>query len=194
MGIVYSARTATDSDIYGYMSQADLWLDGRLKIAQPWMADVPWPEKRWSFSPLGYRPAPGADETGDRPDVFARLPMLLAAAKLVAGQCGLFVVIPLMGALSVFVTYRLGRRLGAPIAGLVAAWLMTTSPAALGVLMDPLSDVPAMAVWSLAFLCALGRGAGSRQALPGCWSRWHADPPKSRRPGGADRVVVFLAA
>ena len=158
MGLAYSARTATDSDIYGYMSQADLWLDGRLKIAQPWMADVPWPEKRWSFSPLGYRPAPGADEMAIVPTYSPGVPMLLAAAKLIGGQCGLFTVIPLLGALSVFVTYRLGRRLGAPVEGLVAAWLMTTSPPVLGVLMDPLSDVPAMAVWSLALLCALGRG------------------------------------
>lgn len=164
VGLLYSTRTAGASDVYGYMSQADLWLEGRLKVPQPWAADVPWPDKVWSFSPLGYRPAPGANEWAIVPTYSPGLPLLLAVAKRVAGQCGLLAVVPLLGGVAVLVTYGLGRRLGSPLAGLIAAWLLATSPAVLGVLMDPLSDVPAMAVWTLAFYCVLGRGWASALA------------------------------
>ena len=181
VSLAYSTRTAGASDIYGYMSQADLWLAGQLKIPQPWMAEVPWPEKVWSFSPYGYRPAPDG-EWAIVPTYSPGLPVLLAGAKAVAGQCGLFFVVPLCGAIAVFGTYVLGRKLGSAAIGVIAAALLAASPAALGVMMDPLSDVPAMAVWTLALIALLNRGwlaaLLSRTALVARDS----DPAQSRRP------------
>src|SRR5262249_53717998 len=55
--MAWSTRIAGGADAYGYVSQADLWLAGDLVIQQPWVAEVPWPNAEWSFSPLGYRPA-----------------------------------------------------------------------------------------------------------------------------------------
>lgn len=56
VGLHWNTRTAAGSDSYGYVSQAELWLKGDLTIEQPWVASVPWPDKGWSFSPLGYMP------------------------------------------------------------------------------------------------------------------------------------------
>ena len=156
VSLAYSTRTAGASDIYGYMSQADLWLAGEIKVSQPWMTEVPWPDKVWSFSPFGYRPAPHG-EWAIVPTYSPGLPLLLAAAKALGGQCGLFLVVPLCAAIAVFSTYVLGRQLGSAAMGLIAAALLAASPASLGVMMDPLSDVPAMAVWTMAFVCLFGR-------------------------------------
>src|SRR5688572_16166336 len=61
-----STRMAGGADAYGYVSQADLWLRGSLAVQQPWVAEVPWPDAKWTFTPLGYRPvdrpAGGNDE------------------------------------------------------------------------------------------------------------------------------------
>ena len=90
IGVVYASTVATASDSYGYMSQADLWIDGTLKIAQPWAAQAPWPEPQWSFTPLGYRPSPNADEWSLVPIYSPGLPLLMAGAKLVGGQAAMF--------------------------------------------------------------------------------------------------------
>jgi hypothetical protein len=156
VGVAFNTRVGIASDTYGYVSQADLWLQGELKQAKPWMAEVPWRENRWGFSPLGYRPAPG-DELAVVPTYSPGLPMVMALAKRVGGQCGLFLVVPLFGAVAVFSTYLLGRRLGAPASGLMAAALLSMSPAFLAMIVEPLSDVPAMAAWSLAWWYVLGR-------------------------------------
>src|SRR6187551_936440 len=54
VGVIYASTAADGSDSYGYVSEADLWLAGRLEIDQPWVAQVPWPNAKWTFSPLGY--------------------------------------------------------------------------------------------------------------------------------------------
>lgn len=163
MGVGYSTRAAVAADAYGYVSQADLWIAGRLKQPLPVADDVPWRDPAWTFSPLGYRPAPGG-EPAIVPAYSPGLPMLFALAKILGGQCALFFVVPLFGGVAVLATYLIGVRLGASAAGLLAALLVTASPAFLGLLIEPLSDVPTMAVWSLAFWCLVGQRAGTSVA------------------------------
>jgi hypothetical protein len=163
VGLAGSTRIAGGSDAYGYLSQAELWLSGRLKVPQPWVAEVPWPDAKWTFTPLGYRPAAQPDDWSIVPTYSPGLPMLLAAAKLIGGQCAMFVVVPLMTGLTVLATFGIGYRLRAPIAGLIAAWFMATSPAILGSL-EPLTDVPVMAAWTMAFYCVLGDATRSALA------------------------------
>src|SRR5688500_1502432 len=43
-----STRIAGGADAYGYVSQADLWRQGTLKVPQPWVAEVPWPNAKWT--------------------------------------------------------------------------------------------------------------------------------------------------
>ena len=154
-GLVWSTRVAAGSDAYGYVSQVDLWLQGDLHIDQSFGASVPWPLARWTFTPLGYRPEP--DGYRIVPQYSPGLPLLMAAFKLAAGQCAVFWVVPVCGGILVFATYAIGRRLGRPIVGLAAAWIVATSPTLLFMLMAPMSDVPAAAAWAVSIAFALGQ-------------------------------------
>lgn len=163
MAVAGGTRIAGASDAYGYVSQADLWIDGNLKVRQPWVGQVPWPNREWTFTPLGYRPVEQNGEWSIVPTYSPGLPMLLGLTKLVGGQCALFAVTPLLAGLAVLATYGLGRRLGSSSIGLVGAWLLATSPIVVD-MMEPLTDVPVMAAWSLAFYFLLGSGARSATA------------------------------
>ena len=180
IGVVYASTVATASDSYGYLSQADLWIDGTLKIAQPWAAQAPWPEPQWSFTPLGYKPSPNADEWSLVPIYSPGLPLLMAGAKLVGGQAAMFLWVPLFGAALVLATYGIGRQLGSSAAGLVAAWLVMASPTYLFMLALPMIDVPVAALWTVAFLFLL-RG-NTVLVANGAW------PPPRLRPSAPKRL------
>jgi len=131
-----------------------LWRRGHLFIDQSFGATVPWPLARWTFTPLGYRPEP--DGFRIVPTYAPGLPMLMAIAHTIAGQCAIFWIVPLAGGVLTFATYWIGRRIGRPWVGVAAAWLVATSPAMLFMLMAPMSDVPAAAAWAVAMACVLG--------------------------------------
>jgi hypothetical protein len=168
-GVRYGSKAAGGSDSYGYISQADLFLSQHLSISQPWVEAVPWPNLTWSFTPLAYRPGPGrwlveppvTHEARDRwaivPTVAPGLSALMAGAKLIAGHCAIFWVVPICGALLVLATYGLGERMGSPAAGLIAAWLVATSPTTERMVLEPMTDVPTAAAWAVAFWCLFGR-------------------------------------
>jgi len=154
VGIFWGTRVAAGSDAYGYVSQVDLWLRGDLHIDQGFGASVPWPLARWTFLPLGYRPEP--DGFRIVPQYPPGLPLLMAGAKLIAGQCAMFWVVPICGGLLVVATYAIGRRLQRPAVGLAAAWIVATSPTVLFMAIAPMSDVPAASAWAVAIACLLG--------------------------------------
>jgi hypothetical protein len=135
------------SDSYGYVSEADLWLDGDLTVKQDWLRDAPWPHALLSAAPLGYRPA----TTGLAivPVYPPGLPLLLAGGKVLFGPCGIVVVIATMAGLLVAATYGIGRRLASPQVGAAAAWLVATCPVVLFMMASPMSDVPAAALAAL---------------------------------------------
>ena len=168
-GLTWNTRVAAGSDAYGYVSQADLWLRGDLHIDQSFGASVPWPMARWTFTPLGYRPEP--DGYRIVPQYSPGLPLLMAGFKAIAGQCAMFWVVPICGGVLVFATYAIGHRIGRPVVGMAAAWMVATSPAMLFMLMAPMSDVPAAAAWAVAAACVLGQtplaagGAGIAAAI-----------------------------
>jgi hypothetical protein len=159
-----NTRMAGGSDAYGYVSQADLWRHGGLEVRQPWVAETPWPDAMWTFTPLGYRPANREGDWSIVPTYSPGLPMLLAAAKAVGGQCFMFAVVPILAGLTVLATCGIGHRLHSSPAGLIAAWLVATSPVTLSSSLEPLSDVPAMAMWTSAIFFALGHSASSAAA------------------------------
>src|SRR6185295_18195729 len=162
IGLVWNTRVAAGADAYGYVSQADLWLRGDLHIDQSFAAGLPWPSARLTLLPLGYR----AEGSRIVPQYPPGLPLLMAAAKLAAGQCAMFWVVPICGAALVLATYAIGARIERPAIGLAAAWIVATSPTLLFMLMAPMSDVPAAAAWAVAVACALG-GTRSSAAMAG---------------------------
>ena len=154
-GIARNSWTAGGADQYAYVSQADLWLQRDLTVPVPLAATAPWPEAVWTFMPHGFRPAVAGPALV--PVTAPGLPLLMAAAKTIAGHCAMFLVTPLTGALLVWMTFVIGRRIDSAGLGLAAAWLVATSPAVLAMLVSPMSDVPAAAFWAIAIYFTLGR-------------------------------------
>ena len=153
LGITFGTFTAGGADSYGYVSQADLWLQRSLIIDEPLADEAPWRNANWTLTPFGYRPG---DRRGTMvPTYSPGLPMVMAAFKAVGGPNAVYYVVPLLGALTVWMTFVLGRRLAGPLAGLLAATALLASPAFLFQLMWPMSDVPVAAWWLLAILLAI---------------------------------------
>lgn len=158
----YGSTVAGGSDAFGYISEADGWMAGRLKVSQPFVRQAPWPNASWTFTPLGYRPI--GDGTVLVPTYAAGLPLVMAAVKRIAGHAALFWIVPVSAFLTVMAAYALGKRVGASSDGVVAAWLVATSPPFLFIMMQPMTDVPVAATWTWAFYFLLGTTAPSRAA------------------------------
>lgn len=153
LGLRFGTLAASGADSYGYVSQADLWLQGRLIIDEPLAEEAPWRNANWTLTPFGYRPG---DDRGTMVPTYAPgLPLVMAVFKAIGGADAVFYVVPLLGALAVWLTFVLGTRLGGPQAGLVAAAALLVSPPFLFQLMWPMSDVPAMAWWLVATALAI---------------------------------------
>ena len=151
LALAMGSRIAGGADSYGYLSQADLWTRGTLRVQQPLVHQVPWPSADWTLSPLGYRPA--FDRNGDVVPVYSPgFPLMLALFQLAGGRQAMVLVVPLLGALGVWCTYWLGRRVADPLAGALSAVWLASSAAFLNSLLVPMSDVPAMTWWLLAAL------------------------------------------
>ena len=153
----WGVMVAGGADSYGYLSQAALWRQGSLVVHQDVVGSTPWPDAAETWAPLGYRPSPHARDALV-PIYPPGLPLLMAAAQEVAGFCGAFAVVPLCGALTIWLTFVLGRRLFEPPAIAIAgAALVAASPVFLYQVMNAMSDVPAAAFWTLAVVLAVGR-------------------------------------
>src|SRR5207245_1838155 len=102
-----------------------------------------------SLSPLGYRPA--RYRGAIVPTYAPGLPMVMALAlKIARSRSAAFVVVPWLGAVAVWSTFLLGRRLDTAIVGLLGALLVACSATFLFHVIQPMSDVPATAWWILA--------------------------------------------
>ena len=152
-GIAHGTYSASSSDASGYVSEARLLATARLAADEPLAREVAWPNATWAFAPLGYRPGSDAGELV--PTYPAGLPLVMAPVRLLAGELAAYLVVPLLGAVAVFATYRVGARLHSRTAGLAAALLLATSPIVLFQIVQPMSDVPVTAWWTLAILFAL---------------------------------------
>jgi hypothetical protein len=156
IAIVWGSFVASSSDASGYVSQADLMRQGTLSMMPPsWAVEAPWGNAIWTASPLGYRRQPHTRQLA--PTYPPGLSLAMAGFQLVGGRQAVFLVVPLFGALAVFATYRLGRAIAGDTAGGLASALLVTSPGFLWMLVQPMSDVPAMACWTVALLWACRR-------------------------------------
>jgi len=152
LSITFGSTVAGGADQYSYVTQAGLWRTGTLQIHQDIVRDSPWPGAPETWTPVGFRTVPG--NPGAIASVYPPgLPLLMAVFQLAAGYCGAFLVVPICSALTVWLTYLLGRRLfDAPRLGLLAAALVAASPVFLYQIMNAMSDVPATVAWTLALL------------------------------------------
>jgi hypothetical protein len=156
VGVYYGSFSVGGSDSYGYISQAELWLTGSLHIQQPWVQQFSWPYKEWTFAPLGYKPV-STDGT-IVPTYASGLPLLMALFRLVLGGNGPFFVVPVLGALVLWLTFLIGEETtGSRATGALASLLLLTSPVFLVHLMVPMTDVAVAAGWTLVVWLALRR-------------------------------------
>jgi hypothetical protein len=163
-GVRFGTFTASGADSYGYVSEADLWLKGMLIIPQPSHDEFSWRWSNWTLAPLGYRPG---EVGGTMVPVYSPgLPLLMAAFKAVGGETALYLVVPLLGALAVWLTYRLGLKFGDGHVALLASVALLVSPIFLSRIVWPMSDVPAMALWLTAVILATEPSPG-RTAFAG---------------------------
>jgi hypothetical protein len=153
IGIGYGTYSASSSDASGYVSEAALMASARLSSDEPLARAVAWRNATWAFSPLGYRP--GTDPGELVPTYPAGLPLVMTPLRVLGGELATYFAVPLLGAIAVLATYYVGARLHSRYAGIVAAVLVATSPILLFQIVQPMSDVPATAWWTLALLFAL---------------------------------------
>ena len=162
IAIHWGSFVAGGADASGYISQAELWLHGDLIRPRPeWVAEAPWP-KTWLTTPLGY--VPGVSPLTMVPSYPPGLPLVMALFQAVGGRRAVYYVVPMFGALAIWVTYLLGKRLAAPSIGLLASALLLASPAFLFMLVAPMSDIPAAAMWVVALYFATRQSFGSAVA------------------------------
>jgi hypothetical protein len=149
--IHFGVFAAGGADAYGYVTQASLWARGNLVVPDPLAALEP--ALGAAVAPMGYRlaPTPGAIVPVYPPGY----PMTMAIALTLGGATAVYYVVPLLGGLTVWLTYLLGARVDRPVTGMMAAILVAFSPIVMFHTFEPMSDVPATAWWLLAWVLAL---------------------------------------
>ena len=167
----WGSWVAGGSDSYCYVHQAERWADvfgqlaqGRLtglQLAEPLVLDAPWPDAARAFAPSGHVPSPTV--TGAIvPICSSGLSIAMAPFVLAGGPRAAFYVLPLFGAVLVAATSVVGSRFGARV-GLLSSLLVAASPIVLYQVIQPMSDVPAAALWMLAV--ALATSAKPRSSV-----------------------------
>ena len=110
VGLIWGTYVAGGPDSYCHINQAELFVQGRVHDPQPIVEDAPWPDRVNTAVPVGHVAAPRG--------AIAAVPMCppgyaasLAFARLIGGRAAMFWVVPLFGALGVWCTFLIGRRL-----------------------------------------------------------------------------------
>jgi hypothetical protein len=103
VGFHEGAFVAAGSDAWGYISEAELWARGDLRIEQPLMRELTPQVPAEALAPLAYRPS--VDRTTIVPVVAPGLPLLMALFQVAAGPDAVFAVVPLMAGVAVLGTY-----------------------------------------------------------------------------------------
>jgi hypothetical protein len=170
MGSWWNTFAAGGSDSHCYLGQARLFAQGRTSLREPLSLDAPWPRASLTFSPAGFLPSP-VEEGSSAPICSAGLSVAMAPLILLEpwsktwSERIVFLIVPLLGALAVWLTFVIGRRLGGALVGAVSAALLTCDPIFLYQIVQPMSDVPATALWLAVVVMVTGRSP--RRALWG---------------------------
>lgn len=154
-GLHWGTHAAGGSDSFCYTYQSEVWAGLDLQPVNPLALRSPWPNRMETFTPAGHIPSP-TTEGSISPICPSGLSIVMAPFRAVAGRDAVFLVVPLLGGLLVWSTWRFGRLFGTRV-GAWSALLVAASPVFLLQLFQPMSDVPAAAWWML----AIGLAAGS---------------------------------
>jgi hypothetical protein len=164
VAVRFESFVAGGSDSACYLGAAQLLTRGAMRAEQPLARAAPWPNAAATFTPAGFIPSP-IDPAAVVPICPPGLPLLMAVSLVVARTP--FVVVPLLGALTVWLTYVVGRAVDRPFTGAASAALVACSPIFLYQVVQPMTDVPAAAWWLLAIAFTIGVGDASRPLAAG---------------------------
>jgi len=164
----WGSFVAGGPDSYCYVEQAQRWAawvsgGGPLLAPEPLALDAPWPDAAATFVPVGHAASalvPGATV----PICPSGLSLAMAPFAMLGGPGAVFAAVPIFGVVLILAAHAVGARFGTRV-GLAAALLTASSPVFLYQVVQPMSDVPAAALWTTAVAAALG--TGRRHAL---WS------------------------
>jgi hypothetical protein len=156
-GIAWGTGAVGGSDSYCYVGQAEMMAAGTLRQPVPLGFDPPWRDPGQLVAPAGFVPSPVVPG-GIAPICPAGLALVMAVPVWLGWPGGLFVVVPLFGGLGVWSVFVLARHLRDGVAGIAASVLAATAPVFLYQLVQPMSDVPAAALWTAALAAAAGGG------------------------------------
>ena len=170
VALTFGSFVAAGADPYAYVSQATLWAAGNpVQMQDPLALHAPWDRAPASFCPVGYRP--GTTDAVIVPVAASGLPLQMAGPVRAFGPTGGYLIVPILGAVVVGLTYRLARQRYSPTVAISAAGLVALSPVFVYQLMLPMTDVPVTAWWLLAVDAALtptlggAAGAGLSSSL-----------------------------
>ena len=159
----WGSFVAGGSDSACYATQAVRWsavlrhpLSRSMQPPDALALAAPWPDPTPTFTPTGHvasRVVSGAYVPICPPG----LSIVMAPLYLAGGPPLMFAVVPLFGVLLVLATYTVGARF-TPRVGVAAAVLVAASPAFLYQVVQPMSDVPAAALWVIAVAAATSTG------------------------------------
>lgn len=145
----YATKSAAGADASGYISEAALFTSGHL-FHDDRLADVARGHDPYLTTPLGWRPAPAANQQS--PTYAPGLPMLMAIPHAIAGVSGAATVVTVSAVIAVIATGLIASQLGGSIAGIIAAALIAFTPVFIHQSIQPMSDVPVTAAWMLCFV------------------------------------------
>lgn len=151
--IRFSIFTAWGTDPAAYIHAGQGWAKSDVFVPAEFVFWAPWSSGGAVESPLGHRPGPTKGTiVGQYPPGF---PLLIAAAIRIGGELGPYLVAPLCLGLLAWCAFRLASQLSGPWAGVMASTLVVLNPVTLLHATQPMSDVPAAALWAAAWVFAL---------------------------------------
>lgn len=184
------AYVAALADPSAYVSSAHRWLAADLFRPVQFHFLPGWPNFDDSGIPLGYRP--GSVRGTDVVEYAPGFPIFMAAAIAVFGELGAYVTGAIFAALLGWSTYQIGARLSGAWAGLIAACLIVASPVTLQHTIHPMSDVPAAALWMLAWTMSLRSGVGAAAAVGAAVAGAVMVRPNLAPMGGVIALLVLI--
>jgi hypothetical protein len=157
--IRFGTFAAWGTDQAGYIESSRRWSAGEV------IAPVPlglWPalsDRPFAASPFAFRPGV---ITGTEVSWYPLgYPVIMAAAHRLFGDLAPYLVAPIFAGLMVWCVYAITLRASNQWGALLGAVLIGASPVTLGYALMPMSDVPAAALWALAWALSLRPGFGT---------------------------------
>jgi hypothetical protein len=160
IAIRYNTFAAWATDSGAYISAGYAWAKGDLFSPATFVFWAPWTSNGQVEFPLGHVQGPiKGTITGQYPLGY---PLLIAAAlKLGGGDLAPHLVSPVLAGVLAWCAFLLGRALATAWAGVLGALMIGATPVVLGHTVMPFSDVPAAALWALAWVMSVRPGYGA---------------------------------